>query len=88
MKNIKNFAIIILIASTAFFIGAYTKKQEEVNAAHIIAETLREQSESLAEDAQKAMTEARVLAEMARKSQAEAALQVSLLQQKLEDCSK
>lgn len=79
MKNIRNTIIILLIASNAFFVGAYTKKQDEVNEAKLVAEKSREM-------AVMAQMQAEENAAMAEQMEAKAQEQVMVLQEQLEGC--
>lgn len=86
MKNIKTFFVFVLIASNAFFIGAYVTSQNEVSKAKLVADEshqIAQKAESQARRAQQLAEENRLQAEAAIKRSNE---QVTLMKKQLDAC--
>ncbi|MDW3192296.1 MAG: hypothetical protein R8G66_08025 [Cytophagales bacterium] len=88
MKNIKTIIIFVLIASNAFFVGAYLKVQNEVSGAKLIADESYQKAQQAASDARQAQQMAEENRIQAEAAIAQSNEQVTLMKEQLEACKK
>lgn len=85
MKHIKTVLIVLLLASNAYFIGAYQKQKSQAHEARMIAEESREQALQATTMAEQAQAEALAQTQRAVLAHQESQERVEELKNKIAD---